>query len=286
MLTKAAWDKNKGLAAKLAVGKTDVGAKLALVEQAFKSGGFAGVKEFAGLDPIEYAAWEEGLILGLEKGATSVSLALGGLKIVATAAHSLFSASKIVPKSATAYVKSILDQIEPFKKLITQYHEVLPPSLQKAYRAALLKSTSNIGLMDTAASTSGLTLKIVKMIKQVEAKPTVANLHAVFGSDGPHRMLTTSFKAWDQFAKGKYPKLAAKHYNGTAMTEFFTLPHLQDMGNENMSVASKKLQDLVTGGQNESRVVKKFLLEYSQSVLKCGDFLKGFTAFGAELKSV
>lgn len=286
VLTRAAWDKKKGLAAKLAVGKTDVGAYLHAVEVAFKSGGLADVSEFAGLDPIEYKAYETELTKKLTKGAKTVGTALGNLKVVATAAHSTFAASKVVPKSATAYVKSILDQIEPFKNLVAQYPPVVGPALLKAYRTALRAPTnSSYGLLiKSAEAAPGLTVKIVTLLKQVEAKPTVENLHAVFGDDGPHRMLTTSFKAWDQLAKAKFPTLAARHYTGTAMTDLFTLPHLQDMGNENMSHASKKLADLVQAGQNEKRAVAKLCLEYSQSVLKSADFLKGFAAFGTELK--
>ncbi len=283
VLSKAAWDKKKGVMAKLAVGKTDVGAGLTAVETAFKASGFAAVNEFGGLDPIEYVTYETGLIQGLTRGAAAVGVKLSALKIVVTQAHTDFGKSLTVPKSSTAYVKSILDQIEPFRQLITQYPGVLPPSLKKAFQVKLRASIPYIGLMDTAKSAPGLSIKIVNMIKQVEAKPTIANLHKVFGGDGPHRMLTTSFKAWDQLAKAKLPTLAARHYTGTAMTDLFTLPHLQDMGNENMSVASNKLADLVQGGQNEKRVVEKFCLEYTQSVLKSADFLKAFAALGVDL---
>ncbi len=284
VLTRAAWDKNKGLAAKLAVGKTDVGAYLLAVEVAFKSGGLADVSEFAGLDPIEYKAYETELIKKLTKGAKAVGMALANLKVVATAAHTAFGASKIVPKSSTAYVKSILDQIDPFKNLVAQYPAVLAPALLKAYRTKLRASSAYIALVASAKSASDLTLKIVNMVKQVEANPTTANVNDVFGEDGPHRMLTTTFKTWDQLAKAKLPTLAAKHWAGTAMIDLFKLPHLEDIGNEANGDASTKLAALVQTGQDEKRVVRKFCLEYSGSVLKAGPFLKAMIALGAELE--
>ncbi len=287
VLTLAGWDKNKGVGAKLSVGKTDVGANLTLVAQAFKTGGFADVKEFGGLDPIEYAAWEAGLVAGLRKGAVAVGHALDNLNVAATAAHTAFVNSKLTTKASVAYVKSILDQITPFKNLVTQYPDAVGQSILKAYRTKLRDPSNTSYLLTTKSGNSCGTVsaKIVLMIKEVEASPTVAKLHAVFGDDGPHRMLTTAFKAWDQLAKGKYPKLAAKHYGGTAMTEFFTLRHLEDMGNENQGDASKKLALLVTAGQNERQVVNKFCLEYSMSVLKCATFLKAFKAFASELEA-
>ena len=284
VLTRAAWDKKKGLAAKLAVGKTDVGAYLLAVEVAFKSGGLADVSEFAGLDPIEYKAYETELIKKLTKGAKAVGTALGNLKVVATAAHSTFAASKVVPKSSTAYVKSILDQIEPFKNLVAQYPAGLVPSLLKAYRTKLRASSAYIAFKATAVSAPGLTLKIVNMVKKVEAKPTTANVNAVFGGDGPHRMLTTTFQTWDQLAKAKLPTLAARHWAGTAMKDLFELPHLKEIGNEANGDASGKLAALVQAGQDEKRVVRKFCLEYSGSVLKTDAFLKAVVALATDLE--
>ncbi len=97
-------------------------------------------------------------------------------------------------------------------------------------------------------------------------------------------MLTTTFKTWDQLAKAKLPTLAAKHWAGTAMIDLFKLPHLEDIGNEANGDASTKLAALVQTGQDEKRVVRKFCLEYSGSVLKAGPFLKAMIALGAELE--
>ncbi|MEO6061795.1 MAG: hypothetical protein ABIQ99_07660 [Thermoflexales bacterium] len=284
VLTRAAWDKNKGLAAKLAVGKTDVGAYLLAVEVAFKAGSFPDVSEFAGLDPIEYKAFETDLIKKLTKGAKAVGAALGNLKVVATAAHTAFAASKVVPKSATAYVKSILDQIEPFKNLVAQYPGVVQPLVLQAYRKRLRASSTYIAFKASAVSAPTLALKIVNMVKQVEAKPTTANVNAIFGGDGPHRMLTTTFQTWDQLAKAKLPTLAPKHWVGTAMKDLFDLPYLKEIGNEANGDASDKLTALVQLGQDEKRVVRKFCLEYSGSVLKTGAFLKAVIALAADLE--
>jgi len=79
VLTKAGWDKNKGIAAKMFVGKTDVGASLAEVERLFKENGFADVKAFAGLDPIEAEAHKNALFC-LKHAAASPLMEIGAAR--------------------------------------------------------------------------------------------------------------------------------------------------------------------------------------------------------------
>ena len=289
VLKKTEWDNKKGIGAKLAVGQTDIGARLTAIEQAFKQGHFDTIEEFDGLDPIAFAAWAKAQVEWFKKGAVVVGTALTSLNTAATGARTAFGgkAGMLVSTATKTHVQSIIDQIEPFRKLVNEYSGVVGASLLKAYRTKLRdpSNTSYALTTKTGDACTGLSVKIVVMIKQVEANPTVANLHTVFGGDGPHRMLTTSFQAWDQLAKLKYTKLAAKHWTGTAKQSLFTLPHLQDMGNENMSIASKKLAEEVKLGKNERQVVTKFCLEYSGSLLKCEAFLKAFGAFSTELKA-
>lgn len=286
-LTKAQWDRKKGVMAKLFVGKTDIGAALAAVELEFKRGGYTPIKSFEGsCDPIDFAEYKQGLISGLTRAETAVNNKLGALKIIATAAHSDFAKSKTVPKSATAYVKDILDAITAFKVALDKFPTQVGKELDKEFRDRLHRTKEYVATVATAKAAAELAKKIVVMVKEVEAKPTVANVHKVFGADGPHRMLTTSFKTWDQFVKAQFPKLAQKIYPGTAMSEFFTLAHLSDIGNETNKAASTKLQAKVNGGADEKKVVTQFLLEYSKSVLEAQKMLKHFVDIGKVLTAV
>jgi hypothetical protein len=99
-------------------------------------------------------------------------------------------------------------------------------------------------------------------------------------------MLTTIFKTWDQHTAAAFPTLAKSIYGGKAMKDFFTLPWLQDMGNENMGNASKKLQSVVDTGRDEGEVVTKFCLAYSNSVLKAETMLKHMVAAAKALEAV
>lgn len=285
-LTKAQWDRNKGVMAKLFVGKTDVGAALAAVELEFKRCGFSAVKGFGGLDPLDLAEYKKGLLSGLAKGETAINNKLGPLKVIATQAHADFAKSKTVPKSATTYVKGILDAITTFKADLAKFGDKVSADIDKDYRDRLHKTKEYVATVATAKSAADLAVKILKMVKTAEAEPTVANVHKVFGADGPHRMLTTSFKTWDQFVKPQFPKLAAKIYPGTAMSEFFTLPHLSDIGNETNKAATAKLQIKVDKGGDEKKVVTTFLLEYSRSVAEAQKMLKHFVDIGKVLSAV
>jgi hypothetical protein len=287
VLTKAGWDKNKGVIAKLVKSNTDVGAKLVELETAYKTSGFATIKAFNGLDPIGFKEYSDGLAKGLTAGIAALNNKLGPVKIVAKAAWDDFSKSKVIPKSSSDYVKSVLDACDPFKQALTNFIPLVQTKLKSEYRGRLHKDSAYVATVASGASASnGLVQKIVGMVKKVEAKPTVVQLHAEFGSDGPHRMLTTIFKTWDQLTATRFPKLAATIYTGKAMTEFFTLPGLQDMGNENMSVASKKLETVVKTGKNERTVVTTFLLSYSNSVIKADAMLKHMQTITKALKAV
>jgi len=287
VLTKAQWDRNKGVMAKLFVGKTDIGAALAAVELEFKRGGFSAIKSYEGsLDPVDLEEHRKGLVSGLEKAGAAVVNKLKALKVIATAAHSDFAKSKTVPKSATAYVKSILDTIATFQADIGKFPDDVTKAMDKEFRERLHKTKEYVATVATAKSASDLAVKIITMVKTVEANPTVANVHKVFGADGPHRMLTTSFKTWDQFVVGAFPKLAARHYAGKAMSDFFTLPHLADMGNETNKAATSKLEAKVKGGNDEKKVVTTFLLEYGKSVIESQKLLKHFTAIVKDLNAV
>lgn len=286
-LTKALWDRNKGVLAKLFVGKTDVGAALAAVELEFKRGGYSAIKPHDGVfDPVDFAEYKKGLLSGLTKAEAAVNNKLGALKIIATAAHSDFAKSKTVPKSATTYVKGILDAITAFKVALAAFPDDVSKALDKDFRERLHKTKEYVATMATAKAAADLAVKIINMVKTAEANPTVANVNKVFGADGPHRMLTTSFKTWDQFVKAQFPKLAAKFYAGSAMSDYFTLPHLSDIGNETNKAASAKLEAKVKGGADEKKVVTQFLLEYSKSVLEAQKMLKHFVEIGKVLGGV
>jgi len=275
-LTKAQWEHNKGVMAKLFVGKTDIGGALAAVELEFNRWGFGSIKGFDGADPVDFLAYKKGLVEGLTKGEAAIGNKLGALKVIATAAHADFAKSKTVPKSATTYVKGILDAITTFKADLAKFPEKAGDDVAKAYRDRLHKTPEYMVTTASAKSASNLVIQIINMVKGIESRPTVANVHAAFKEDGPHRLLTTMFKTWDQIVRVKCPKLAASIYTGHAMSDYFNLPHLEDVADEMSSKASHKLALKVNGGLDEARVVHAFLLEYSKSVVESQKMLKHF----------
>jgi hypothetical protein len=286
-LSKAGWDKNKGLVAKFVKPTTDVGIKLVDLETVFKASGFNGVKAFTGLDPVDFTAYVDTVTKALTASVNAINNKLGPVKIVAKAAHDDFSKSKVIPKSSADYVKSILDGCDPFKTALTNWIPLVKTKLLSEFRGRLKKDNKYIATVASGESAAnGLTQKIVGMVKEVEAKPTIAGVHAKFGQDGPHRMLTTIFKTWDQLTAKTFPKLAATIYSGKAMNDFFPLPGLADIANETANQATKKLDALVKSGQPENRVVTTFLLAYSSSVVKADAMLKHMQAITKALKAV
>ncbi|HEX7385596.1 MAG TPA: hypothetical protein VF291_14865, partial [Burkholderiaceae bacterium] len=154
------------------------------------------------------------------------------------------------------------------------------------FRAALKKTSSYAAIIDAAKTADATISKIHAMVKQVEAKPSTATLHQVFGGDGPHRQLTTAFKLWDQLVGKPWPAFAKSIYPGQAMAQYFPLPGLADVANETNSAASKKLDALVKGGQVEARVVTNFMLVYSRSVLKGKEMMDHIKKADTVLKTI
>jgi hypothetical protein len=284
-LTKTGWDRNKSAMAKLAVGKTDVGAHLLALETQFNRSTYASATTYDGVDAVDFTQHKTALAHGFAADKAGIVGKIGAAKVVVKAAHADFAASKTVSKSVTAYAKTVLDTLDSFKTTLDNYPDLLTKALDQHYHANLKKNIGYVALSDTMKSVPTLAVKIVTLIKGVEAEPTVAKLHATFGHDGPHRMLTTCFKTWDQLMKKHFPRTVAGIYTGTAMSDYFTLKHLADVANEANSVASDPLRLRVQNGEDETKVVKGFLLEYSRSVVEAQKMLKHFTELGKQLEA-
>jgi hypothetical protein len=278
VLTRREWDRNKGVIAKLVVGKTDVGAGLRGVEEEYNKTGFSGVKMFPGDDPLDYLEYEKKTVEGLQKSEPVLKAKIDTAMGWANATQDEFRRSKPVPKSSADYVKRITDGLAEFFKQIGRFPAKAKDELRKEYKDRLHKSMAYLGLTDAAQKADATFSKLQGLIKQVEGNPTLNTLHATFMNDGPHRQLTTVCKLWDQLVAGKFPKLAAKVYPGKAMTDYFTLPGLADIANETANAASKKLQTLIQGGQPENRVVQTYMLRYSSSVIKAHEILNHLKA--------
>jgi hypothetical protein len=268
VLTKKAWDKNKGLLAKIAVGKTDVGKCLSELEDAFDKAGFSTVKAFGGTDPIAFKAYADGLLKGLSSGFGAIAAKIKAATAAVSDAIDEFEKSKTVPKSTVVYTKSIKTALESFAKDLTKYHSALEKELTDDYRDKLKKSRGYLALQ-SASSSSGKTINgVFAKIKKVLVAQTVDAIVDEFSSDGPHRTLTTDFKLWDQLVRPDFPDLCKKVYDGKAMSDFFTLPGLSEVANEANGEASKPLRAEVKKGKPEDKLVINFMQTYYQSVRK------------------
>ncbi len=285
ILTKAAWDKNKGLMAKLAVGKTDVGAALAAIEGEVKKS-FLSVKVFPGTDVIDFLAYEDNLTKELAQGAKTIQGKVGNAGIVLKAAHVDFEKSKTIPKSATAYVKKIMDALKPFLSTVTSFPAKAVSEVHADYKQRVGALSAYAALKDAAGSLDSTYAKLMGMIKKIESAPSIANFQAQFKGDGPHRQMTTVCKLWDQMVPKNFPKLAAKIYAGKAMTDFAALPCMMDVANETNEVATKKIRKAIEGGQPEARAVTTYLLQYSSSVIGSAPIIKHIKAAWKELSAI
>lgn len=267
-LTKKSWDKNKGVFAKMAVGKTDVGKAFSELEDAFDKAGFASVKEYSGTDPIAFRAYADGLVKGIASGFGTITAKVKAATTAVSAAADEFEKSKTVPKSTVAYAKGLKVELEKFAKDITKYHSSLEDELTTAYRDKLKKSRGYIALQSASSSADKTVNGIFAKIKKVLVAQTTAALHDEFSSDGPHRMLTTNFKLWDQLVRHDFPELCKQVYNGQAMSDFFDLPGLSAVANETNGEASKPILDEIKKGKAEDKLVINFMQSYYQSVRK------------------
>mgnify|MGYP003383279390 CR=1 FL=1 len=292
VLTKAGWDKNKGIAAKMFVGKTDVGASLAEVERLFKEKGFADVKAFAGLDPIEAEAHKNTIVKQLTGGAPVIARALVTVSAKARDAQNAFNKSKTASSAAKTYLANLIKAIVPFTNDVKAYPAKVGPSLIAAYREERKK---NSAIMTILASTQWP--KVLEDIRDrvniVKKDPRLSTLHAQFqggggGGQKTARSLTTIIGFLkDEKGIGKYlPLYAPTLYDGDPETNLQPLVALWQLANENREAASNHVRKQIELGANEARAVTdycdKFLAELTDPRLQT--YLDALTELRTELE--
>jgi|GEM_PF-6654630 len=284
ILSKTAWDKNKGIVVKLST-KTDVGPMLAAIEAEVKKS-FQSVKGFAGTDVVDFLSYKENLAKELAQAAKTISGKAANANVVLKAAHADFQQSKTIPKSSTAYVKKIMDAIKPFQSAVAEFPAKALTEIHNDYKKRVSALSAYAALKDAAGSLDGTYAKLMGMIKKVESAPTIENFQSLFKGDGPHRQMTTVCKLWDQMVPKNFPKLVAKIYAGKAMADFAGLPCMMDAANETNEVATKKIRKAIEGGQPEARAVTTYLLQYSSSVIGSAPIIKHIKAAWKELSAI
>jgi hypothetical protein len=286
LLSKTAWDKNKGVMAKLAVGKTDVGAQLAGIEAEFKKLVAAAVVFPGGTDPIEYLAHEENVLKSVTAAAKTVRGKCVNAGVVLKQAYSDFSKSAVIPKSSTAYIKKIQDAIKPFESDLAAYPERVRTELRNDFKPRMFKTSAYAALKDVSTSFATTYSKVLGMIKSLDGDPTIAAFQAQFKGDGPHRQMTTVCKLWDQLVCKAFPTVAATVYGGKAMSDFAGQPCMMEVANETNEVATKVIRAAMEKGQDEARAVKTYCLKYSSSIIGCQPLVKHIQAAWKHVSAV
>ena len=288
VLTKAAWDKNKGTAAKLFVGKTDVGASLAAVEALFKEKGFATVAPFAGLDPIEAQAHANGVFKQLTEGAPLVARALVTVRQKAGEANVAFAKSKTVSTASKTFLKNLIDAIGPFTTQVKAYPAIAQASLMQTYREDRGKDPKYRLIMDTTKL--GEVIQAVKeLIEEVKSNPTVSNLSSKASHAGKGKVprnITTVISNWRKIIVPALPTLARTLYAGDPEVDTQPLTALWQLANESGQVASNYLNEQIKEGRDEADAVRtlcdQFLNELKDRRLM--RFLEAMTALKTELE--
>jgi hypothetical protein len=129
-----------------------------------------------------------------------------------------------------------------------------------------------------AADTEKARRDALAMIKEVEKQKTVASIHDTFGGDGPHRVVSTTPKLWDQIFRADCPQLTGTLLPGLAMNTYFTLPWVSDVGDEAGSKASKIVANNAKK-TSEARAVETMTLQYSRSLVEYKKFTDALAKF-------
>lgn len=285
VLTAAAWKKHKGIVAKLLVGKTDVGPKLVDLESAFKDTFLEKLEPFDALDPQEYRVYSNKIIKTLQAGTKKVNAALSALKIVATSAKEALKSVPAPMKAAAKHIDAILDELKPFKARVDAQADVVETALTEAYHDQLKNSTSFLLMKQLSQRIPEINPEINSLISELQAAPTLANVHTFFYKDGPHRQLPTLFKIWDARIREQFPVLSNKLYSKKAM-ELLSLPCISDAANENNYQATKRLTSEVEPGVPEADVVLRFCRSYRASIAQTEPLLAAFLELHRELSAV
>lgn len=268
-LTNREWQKKKGLGGKSK--STGVGEKLTSLEKLVAQSPFGkldpdtlGTETF---DPVVFKQKLDGLNSRFAGAAHALAPGM-------TAAEKVISSA--IPVFAAGSSQSVRRQLELMRtelkaldvQLKITYPTAFAAAVRSSYKNHVSKSSAYTALSGAAPSAEAVLKQLLGEIKQVESAKTIASVHATWPQDGAHRKLPTWCKLWDQLVLRDLPALAkASGYPQNAMVTIFTLPWVQEVGNENQLTATNALTALAQNAP-EDKVVTRFALEYSRSVIE------------------
>jgi hypothetical protein len=116
-----------------------------------------------------------------------------------------------------------------------------------------------------------------------EKEQTIASIHDTFGGDGPHRVVSTTLKLWDQIFRRDCPQLAGALLPGFAINTYFTLPWISDVGNEADNNASDRVANDAKKS-TEACAVTTMTLQYSRSLVEYKKFTDALAKFTTAVK--
>jgi hypothetical protein len=285
VLTNAAWQKKKGLFAR-ATKETGIGASLTALEKAFRASTFAKVdpQVLAAemTDPLLYMRCRANLGNALKKDATVLRAKVKDSQNFAAAASATFAKDSDI----LLYLSQLIQNLVALdNKLAPQaYIARVITDLDREFKAGFSKTRTAVALQrSVAADTEKARRDALAMIKQVEKEQTVASIHDTFGGDGPHRVVSTTPKLWDQVFRRECPLLAGALLPGLAMNTYFTLPWISDIGDE----AGNKASDRVANDakkSTEARAVTTMTLQYGRSLVEYKKFTDALAKFTTAVK--
>ena len=255
ILTNKDWQKSKGLAAKLFVGKTDVGPALTALEQEVKGSDFGKVTAFAGKDVLGFNQYLANVTAGLGKAGSAIAAKAQAADLIASAAYDKAKDTKLAPKAVAAHLDHIIDALVALKADVKKYQDHVEAELKKDFEKALATNPGVVALLSIADGAIGKNyLKFVADIKAVSKTPSIAEFTTVFGANNSARYVCTNYNTWNAFTQAM-PGLAKKIYNGNPAAAF-TSPEMQDTADLK---AEAKMRSAVDGGRPEGMVVTEYL---------------------------
>jgi hypothetical protein len=280
ILTDKAWQKAKGVVAKTK--STGVGKTLIALQKAYQA------TEFAKMGPIDLAK-ETTDPMSYAKRRTSFEAAVGSetkklAPLIAQSAAAVKSA-----KATFAKERKLLAYLTEMEAALAQFKTDFAPggrqtaqflqSADREFKYLFGKTRTGTFLGAGAyARTEKARQQLLKTIKDVEKSAKISAIHDAWGSDGPHRVLTTGCELWDNFFAKDAPQLAKSIYAGKAKQEYGHLPWVWEVANEMNSDATNAVTALATRS-SEDRAVATMTLQYSRSIIEFKKFTDFMGAF-------
>lgn len=285
VLTNAAWQKKKGLFAR-ATKETGIGASLTALEKAFRASTFAKVNPQVlaaeMTDPLLYTRRRANLGNALKKDASTLKTKIKDSQNLVAAASATFAKDSDILR----YLSTLIQNLVALDNKLAPHAYVagVITDLDREFKTNFAKTKTAVMLQTpVAADTEKARRDALAMIKQVEQEKTIASIHDTFGGNGPHRVVSTTPKLWDQVFRADCPQLTGALLPGLAMNTFFTLPWVSDVGDE----AGNKASDRVANDakkSNEARAVTTMALQYSRSLVEYKKFTDALAKFTAAVK--